>query len=290
MGKAQNPTHPTSVPRLFDADLLALRQRRALRRRDRRGESFLMKRMVDDLAERLEDVNRRFASLLLIAPEGADRLLRERLPAHALPHAITLATPGAHTRLPHAPASFESCAALVGPGQVDDLPGALIEMRRLLRPDGLLLAAWFGGQTLAELRGALYALDEARLGGATPRVHPGVDHVQAAQLLARAGLALPVVDRDRFTVRYRSLRTLVEDLRDLGLGNALAARARGFLGRDAYARLQSHMSVEAGRYPVTFDIVWITGWAPHESQPKPLAPGSARMRLAEALGTTERKL
>ena len=290
MVQGKTSANPTQVPRIFDEPLLATRLERAARRTARRGPSFLLARMVDDLAERLHDVTRTFGSLLLIAPYGTDTLLRERLSPAKTPAAITLRTPAHHTRLGLPAESFDLVVALLGPGMVNDLPGALIEARRLLQPDGLLIAAWLGGQTLTELRAALYADDEARRGGLSPRVHPGVDHHQAAQLLGRAGLALPVVDTDRLTVRYGALQTLVDDIRDLGLSNALVARDPHFLGKATLRELARRYPVEEGRYPATFEVLWLTGWAPHADQPVPLKPGSATTRLADALGTTERKL
>ena len=246
--------------------------------------------MVEDLVERLCDVSRRFEALLLIAPEGVEQLLHERLPDNRHPTRITLRSPREHTRLGLVPESFDLVISLLGTGTVNDLPGALIEARRLLQPDGMFIAAWLGGQSLGEFRQALYADDDARRGGFSPRIHPSVDHHQAAQLLGRAGLALPVVDSDRLTVRYGALQTLIDDLRDLGLSNALTDRDKHYLGKDTLLSLAKHYPMQDGRFPATFEVLWLTGWAPHESQPTPLKPGSATTRLADALGTTEQKL
>ena len=269
-------------PQIFDESLLRVRERRAARRTQARGESFLLRRVADDLAERMADVNRDFERMLLVAPEGTT--------VEGLPADTVVRRPSEHTRLGLEAGGFDIAAALLGPGQVNDLPGALIEMRRALKPDGLLMAAMFGGETLGELRAALYVDDTARRGGVSARVHPTVGHVEAAVLLGRAGLALPVVDFDRFTVRYRDLRTLVEDLRDLGLSNALTSRDSGWLGRDALVRIAAHYPTEDGKFPATFEVLWLTGWAPHASQQVPLKPGSARMRLADVLGVPEGKL
>ena len=273
---------PGGPPQIFDESLLRVRERRAARRVERRGGSFLLRRVADDLAERMADVNREFERMLLVAPEGT---ILEGLPADTV-----VRRPSEHTRLGLEAGGFDLAAALLGPGQVNDLPGALIEMRRALKPDGLLMAAMFGGETLRELREALYADDTERRGGVGARVHPTVGHVEAAGLLRRAGLALPVVDFDRFTVRYRSLRTLVEDLRDLGLTNALASRDGGWFGKGALERIAARYPAEDGKFPATFEVLWLTGWAPHESQQAPLRPGSAKMRLADALGVSEGKL
>ena len=290
MASRKPPTSPaTGVPEIFDAHLLAVRQRRGERRRAR-AESFLLRRMIEDLAERLGDVTRSFDRALLVAPTGARAALLGALPDGKV-GTLEARTPDTHLGLGVEAGTHDLVVALLGPGLVNDLPGALIEMRRALRPDGLLVAAWLGGDTLAELRRALYGFDQASRGGLTPRVHPSVSHVEAAALMGRAGLALPVVDVDRFTVRYRELGTLVGDLRDLGLTNALVARDRAYLGKGALAGMAAHYLRDAdGRFPATFEVLWLTGWSPHESQPKPLKPGSATTRLADALGTRERKL
>ena len=175
----------------------------------------------------------------------------------------------------------------------NDLPDYLAHMAQQLRPDGLLIAAMLGGETLTELRQALYKTDEALLGGLTARVYPMVTHSQAAPLLVRAGLNLPVVDMDRLTVRYGQLPKLWADLRDLGESNVLTARSKRYLGRDYPAALAQNYAALFGRdgkFPASFEILWLTGWAPHDSQPKPLKPGSAKMRLADALKTQETKL
>jgi len=176
----------------------------------------------------------------------------------------------------------------------DNIPETLMRFRRHLAPDGLLLIAFLGGETLTELRQSLYTADQQILGGAAARVYPMVDYSQAAMLLGRTGLALPVVDMDRVSVHYAALSSLVSDLRDLGLTNVLAARDTSPLTRNWRAVLDAayaaHFSREDGKLKATFEIIWMTGWAPHKSQQKPLKPGSAKMRLADALKTQEKKL
>jgi hypothetical protein len=281
--------NPSAPPQIFDDALLRLRETRAARRRA--GDpGFLLTRMLDDLAERICDVNRQFKDAVLIAPDGCTQALLDSLPADRRPDTLTTRTPSEHTHLNLDPQSQDLMIALLGPGQVNDLPGALIEMRQSLRPDGLCLSAWLGGESLKELRTALYSFDQAQKDGLTPRVHPLVGHTEAANLLSRAGFALPVVDFDRFTVRYRALSTLINDLRDLGLTNALHTRDRTFLGHDALDQIQDAYPIEDSKFPATFHILWTTGWAPHDSQQKPLKPGSAKTRLADALGVKERKL
>ena len=176
----------------------------------------------------------------------------------------------------------------------DRIPETLMACRKHLSPDGLLLIAFLGGETLNELRQSLYAADQESLGGATARVYPMVDYSQAAMLLGRIGLALPVVDADRVRVAYGKLDSLISDLRDLGLTNVLASRDTRRLSRGWLQALKetyrTHFAREDGKLLATFEILWMTGWAPHESQQKPLKPGSAKMRLADALKTKETKL
>lgn len=174
----------------------------------------------------------------------------------------------------------------------NDPLAVLSSYRSALKPDGLLLVAMFGGDSLSELRTALYAADQARFGGLTPRIFPFANHTQTAGLLSRAGLALPVVDTDRFTVNYAQLQTWVEDLRDIGATNTVSARDKRYVGKGFLRKTEAaHKRTEDGiRFPVQFEILWLTGWAPDASQQKPLKPGSAKMRLADALGTEEKKL
>jgi hypothetical protein len=174
---------------------------------------------------------------------------------------------------------------------VNDLPGTLVQIRRALRQDGLFLAALLGGSTLTELRQS-FAQAEAELeGGISPRVAPFADVRDLGGLLQRAGFALPVADTDLVRVRYASPFDLLRDLRGMGLTNALSDRRRTPLRRGTLLRAAAiyaeRFGDPDGRIPATFEILWLSGWAPHESQPKPLQPGSARMRLADALGVRE---
>ena len=174
---------------------------------------------------------------------------------------------------------------------VNDLPGTLIQIRRALKPDGLFLAAMLGGDTLTELRQAFAAAESEIEGGVSPRVAPFTDVREMGALLQRAGFALPVTDVDRLTVRYSSAFTLMAELRRMGATNALAERRRTPLRRatlDRMAEIYARRFADRdGKIRATFEIIWLSGWAPHESQQKPLRPGSAQTRLADALGTNE---
>jgi hypothetical protein len=175
---------------------------------------------------------------------------------------------------------------------VNDLPGALVQIRRALKPDGLLLAALIGGETLHELRESFAMAESEISGGASPRVSPFAEVRSLGSLLQRAGYALPVVDSDRHIVRYQNIFKLFHDLRRMGATNALVERSRKPLTKKIAARAAEiyaeRFSDPDGRLRATFDVLWILGWAPHESQQKPLKPGSAKMRLADALGVPEK--
>ena len=176
----------------------------------------------------------------------------------------------------------------------NDLPGALLQIRHALRPDGLFIGALLGGDSLSELRQAFLAAETELTGGVSPRVAPFADIRDLGTLLQRAGFALPVVDTDRLTVRYDTALDLMRELKAMALTSALAARSRTPVSRKLLLRAaqiyhDTHAH-EDGRVPATFHIVYLTGWAPHESQQKPLEPGSAKQRLADALGTREHKV
>lgn len=265
-------------PRIFDARAQALHRARATRRT---GERFLMREAAEGVKDRLAPVNRTFASALSIngcAPEflqGAAAAWRS-------------AAFGADERL-DAEGGFDLAVSLLSLHAVNDLPGALVQIRRALKPDGLFLAALFGGATLYELREAMAAGEIETLGGITPRVTPFADVRELGALLQRAGFALPVADVERTVVHYRDFATLVSDLRTMGETNALVGR-HGLSRATLAAALKHYTTKHAepdGRLRATFDIVYLTGWAPHESQQQPLKPGSAKARLAAALGTVE---
>ncbi|MDB5589726.1 methyltransferase domain-containing protein [Enterovirga sp.] len=286
---------PASVPELFDRALLRRRLARAVRAGH---ESFLLDRATDELTERLGAVSRSFPRALdLGTPTGtaAAALLRDdrvgqvvRLASHRDGAATLVAD---EERLPFAAESFGLVVSLLALQGANDLPGILAQVRRSLAPDGLFLAAMLGGDTLAELRTSLAAAESEIEGGVSPRVAPFGDVRALGGLLQRAGFALPVVDVDRIVVRYGSLFGLMRDLRAMGWTNALSLRRRTPLRRATLMRAAAlyadSFADPDGRVRATFDIVWLSGWAPHESQQRPLAPGSARTRLADALGVPE---
>jgi SAM-dependent methyltransferase len=193
--------------------------------------------------------------------------------------------------LPFANASFDLIISALSLHWVNDLPGALIQIRRALKPDGLFIGAAFGGRTLQELRQSLLAAEEEVRGGAAQRISPSLDVVDGAGLMQRAGFAMPVADGDIVTVRYRDPMRLLADLKGMGETAAFAETGRPPLSRAMLARTMeiycARFSDADGRCRATFEIVTLSGWAPAPAQPKPLRPGSAKVRLADALGVTE---
>lgn len=274
-----------TVPRIFDSRVYALHRARAAHRG---GESFLEAEVAENLSERLGAVKRRFAHALdLTSRDSAFQVLQ----GHAA-HWTRSVVATEEDALPFANGTFDLVTSVLSLHALNDLPGALSEIRRVLMPDGLFLAALFGGGTLGELRRAFAAGESETIGGVSPRVAPFADVRDLGGLLQRAGFALPVADVERIDVAYAEFTTLVNDLRALGETNVLAERSRKFLRRDTLAATLSQYSVadadESGRLRATFDVLYLTAWAPHDSQPKPLSPGSAKTRLADALGTHEK--
>ncbi len=287
---------------IFDRALLA-------RRRDRiagdiAGHDFLLARVADDLAERLMVVRRRFATVLnlgahhgligrrIAAHSGIEHLVETDISLRLLAACSGLKVLADEEALPFADASFDLVVSGLSLHYVNDLPGALIQIRRMLRPDGLMLAALLGGETLRELRETFLAAEADIEGGASPRVAPFADVRDLGALLQRAGFALPVADADVVDVAYASPLTLMRELKAMGASNVLLGRRRTPLRRETLARAcalyQERFARPDGRVTATFEIITLTGWAPHESQQKPLRPGSAQMRLADALGTDEK--
>ena len=276
---------------------------RARRRRARAlgPVTFLLDRVASDLAERLDAVLREFR-LAVDLGTPADALRRALADKTSIGTLIAvdalsaegLAVVADEEALPFRDASLDLVVSALALQFVNDLPGTLIQIRRALKPDGLFLAALLGGETLTELRQAFAAAEAEIEGGASPHVAPFADVREMGALLQRAGFALPVTDVDRLTVRYASPFALMDDLRRMGATNALVERRRMPLRRATLARMAeiyaARFADPDGRIRATFEIVWLSGWAPHESQQKPLRPGSAQTRLADALGVRENPL
>ncbi|HSR77467.1 MAG TPA: methyltransferase domain-containing protein [Xanthobacteraceae bacterium] len=286
----------SGAPMIFDRALIRARQDRARRLGPA---TFLLERVAQELADRLSVVVRHFDVAVDLGTPAADvRRALANNPAVGRLIAASPAVEGAslavianEEALPFAQSSLDLVVSALALQTVNDLPGTLVQIRRALKPDGLLLAALLGGDTLGELRQS-FATAEAEIeGGASPRVAPFADVREIGALLQRAGLALPVTDLDRVTVRYSSVFDLMRDLRRMGATSALIERRRTPLRRATLLRMaeiyQRSFSDPDGKLRATFDIIWLSGWAPHASQQQPLRPGSARARLADALGVSE---
>lgn len=293
----------TRPPQIFDRDLMRRRLERAIA--SGAPADFLLARAVEDMAERLKGVKRDFTQILDLATplDALARLMAARPNRPAITRAAAssaLLGAGPFTpvladeeALPFPPESFDLVVSALALQGVNDLPGCLIQIRRALKSDGLFLGALLGGRSLTELREAFAEAEAELTGGASPRVAPFGDLRDLGGLLQRAGFALPVTDVDTVIVRYADMFALMRDLRAMGATNALTLRSRNPLRRSVLLRaaeIYAERFADAdGRLRATFEIVWLTGWAPHESQQKPLRPGSAQMRLADALGVKENK-
>ena len=294
----------SAPPRLFDRPLHRRRLDRAAARFS--TANFLKVRAAEDIVERLEAILRSFPLAVdLGARDGSfaaalaasDARERIGLVIETDLSAAMLAGRGGprvqldEERLPFAPESLDLVVSSLALHWVNDLPGTLIQIRQALKPDGLFMGAIFGGSTLTELRQALTLAEAELTDGAGLRIAPFADTYDGAGLLQRAGFALPVADVDRVVVRYQSPLKLIADLRAMGETNALTDRASRPISRSVLARAcelyTERFSEPDGRVRATFDIVTLTGWAPHPDQQKPLKPGSAKMRLADALGAKE---
>ena len=290
------PAARPGAPQVFDRALI---RRRLARAAAARSEDFLLARAAADLVERLSVVKRDFRRVLDLGSPGSAvaAALAEALPGADITRLSPIAEPadagrwtslvGDEERQPFAPGSFDLVVSCLSLHTVNDLPGALVQARRALTPDGLLQCCLIGGNTLNELRTALSIAESEITGGASPRVAPFADLRDLGGLLQRAGFALPVTDTEPLVVRYRQLFGLFADLRAMGATNALTLRHRGPLRRAVLMRAlevyAERFSDPDGRVRATFDTVWLSGWSPHESQQKPLKPGSAKMSLEAAL-------
>ncbi len=288
------------APRIFD--------RKSIRtRRDRVAHltggtnlpDFLLERVAEDFAERLSLVRRNFP--IAVSLGAYHGLLAERLRAlpaigtiiDVEPSLVTLGRAGGlkvvaeDEALPFAAESLDLVVSGLSLHLVNDLPGALIQIGRALKPDGLFLGALLGGETLKELREAWILAEDELLGGASPRVAPFADVRELGGLLQRAGFALPVADNDVIEVTYASPLALMQEIKAMAASNPLTERRRTPVTRGLLLRAaqiyQERFGLPGGRVPATFEIVTLTGWAPDESQQKPLRPGSAQVSLKDVL-------
>lgn len=283
-----------TAPAPFDRALTRRRLARALASAE--YPAFLIERAGEDLTDRLSAVTRKYArgidlgtpTAIAVSPM---RMLCENIVRLGPRGAGAIDVAGDEEALPFADQSAGLVVSLLSLQVVNDLPGSLAQIRRMLEPDGLFMACLLGGESLTELRQSFAAAEAELEGGISPRIAPFADVRAMGSLLQRAGFALPVVDLDRVTVRYRTPFGLMDDLRAMGWANPLAERRRTPLRRATLMRAAAiyaeRFADPDGRVRATYDLVWLSGWAPHESQQKPLRPGSARARLADALGVPE---
>jgi len=286
---------------VFDRTVLRQRRERVARAWD--GHAFLKREIAERLVERLGDVRRSFALALDLGCHGDEiatalgnrttvgHLIRSDLGQSFARRAGGPAVVADEEALPFAAASFDLVMSAMNLHWVNDLPGTLIQIGRVLKPDGLFLGAMLGGGTLWQLRQALAAAESEIEGGLSPRVSPFADLRDAAGLLQRAGFALPVADGETIDVEYESALALMRDLGAMGEGNLVLERRRGMARRATLLRAaeiyNERFTGASGRVMASFEVLFLHGWAPHASQPKPLKPGSAALRLAEALDTAE---
>lgn len=265
--------------------------------------SFLKTRAVEEMLERLADTPRDFPVALDlgshtgVAQKALERSGKTRsvfaldLSADMARATQGLAAAADEEQLPIKEASLDLIVSLLSLHNVNDLPGALVQIRRALKPDGLFLGCLFGAGTLSELRTSLMQAEVELTGGATQRISPLPGLQDMAGLLQRAGLALPVADIDHVTVRYDTPFNLLEDLKGMGERAAFAEANRRPLSRRILTRMSEiyaeNFSDPDGRLRASFEIIWLSGWAPAQGQPKPLKPGSAKQSLASAIGSTE---
>lgn len=294
----------TDAMNVFDRRLVRRHRDRAAA--DFGAHDFLFREVAERLADRLDDVRRKFPVALDLGCHGGEiaRVLRGRGGIETLIQcdlspamARRAADNGRPTLVADEellPIAAESCDLVLSNLSlhwVNDLPGCLLQLRRCLKPDGLFLAAMLGGDTLGELRQAMTEAELVETGGASPRVSPFADLRDAGSLLQRAGFALPVTDGDRLTVHYPDVLRMMRDLRGMGEGNAVQARSNRPASRPIMTRTEElyrqRFGDAEGRLPVTFQVIYLTAWAPSPTQQKPLAPGTARGRLADALATVE---
>jgi len=273
---------------IFDRDLYLARLQRSKPYRP----DILSNSIAAELAERLDPITREFnhACLIAVDPEPIAAAIR----ASGKVKNLKVLEPAASEILPLAANAFDAIFDILDLHLVNDVPGRLIQLRRALIPDGLFMACLFAGLTLNELRQSWLEAEDLVTGGVSPRVAPMIDVREMGGLLQRADLALPVVDLDRTIVRYPDAIALIHEIRSLGLSNVMTGRSRTPVTRnllgEAISIYQQKFSDDDGRVRATIEIAWATAWSPHESQQKPLKPGSAKFRLADALKVPETKL
>ena len=274
-------------------DRSRLRKNRARTAKNIQKYDFLHRWAAEQITDRLQDIKRSFVRILQIGGSVplAQNAFHMDIGQNIISEYSNLSFQADEEFLPLKESSLDLIISSLTLHATNDLPGALVQIKRALKPDGLFVAAMFGGETLRELRESLMHAEMELKGGASPRVFPFADKPQMGNLLQRAGYALPVVDSEILTVTYDNMFKLMHDLRGMGENNIIMKRNRAYMGRNFFMKAAEYyaknFSDPDGRIRASFEIIFTLGWAPHESQQKPLKPGSAKIRLAEALNTNE---
>lgn len=289
--KSKTPDHPAHI-----FDRLALRHNRDRAAKDFQTHDFLTREVGNRLYDKYQDINRKFETILDLGCHTGGFseyfsnkcLIQQDLSHHMLEQATGLKVQADEEALPYRSESLDLIMSNLSLHWVNDLPGCLYQIRQCLKPDGLFLSALMGGDSLNELRQSMVEAEINLRGGVSPRISPFMTVQDAGALLQRAGFALPVVDTDRITVTYENAFKLMQELKGMGEGNILSKRFRGLTSQRLMmetARIyQEKFSDNRGRITVTFDIIYMMGWAPHESQQKPLKPGQGKVNLKDMFG------
>ncbi len=299
--KQQHDNKPENGP--FDRTLVRRRRARAQKLTQKlSADRFLFDRCVDDVVDRILDVRRCFENTLLIGASNLTNSVAEKL-GNKLGHKVyldhtdnlvNLDVVGFEEALPFNEESFDLVINLLTLHGVNEVPKALVNTKNILKPDGLFVAAFFGGETLSTLRHVMYEAEDKIYGRVSPRISSMISLDLATSLLSSCGFKMPVADKDILNVSYGALSTLYADLRLMGETNVLTVRSTIPVSRRFFQEVEAiykrDRQTQDGKYPVKFEVIWLTGWTPHPDQPKPLKPGSAQIKLADALGVREEKL
>ena len=276
---------------VFDRNIIRQNRNRCAPKLNEHG--FLVDWSMDQIKTRLKDIKRTFKSALQIGYR-TQKLDIKNIYTLDMAEGLTPDIQADEELLPFAPESFDLIVSPLNLHTTNDLPGTLAQIKGTLKPDGLFIAALLGGETLFELRDIMNKVEMDISGGLSPHVAPFADMPQMGSLMQRAGFNLPVIDSEKITVTYDNALKLMEDLRFMGEGNALIQRKKKLSTPDFFGKTvqeyAARYSDKNGRIRATFEVIFLIGWAPHESQQKPLRPGSAKNRLADILKSTEEKI
>ncbi|MFK7839038.1 MAG: methyltransferase domain-containing protein [Bdellovibrionales bacterium] len=275
---------------IFDRSLLSIKRQRAVENFS--NYDFLFSWTKENLQDRLSIIQRDFETIIQLGSRGG--ALMDNAFISDCGGGFSADFIAHEDMFPFAPNSLDCVISALSLHSVNDLPGALLQIRQALKPDGLFIAALFGGETLYELRQCLSHVEMESRGGLSPRIFPFADKQELGALLQRAGFALPVVDSEIVKVSYEHIFKLMEDLRGMGESNIIKARDKSFVGKDFFMKSAQHyaenFALDNDRIEASFEIIFLIGWSPDASQQQPLKPGSAQNRLADALKTEETKL